>query len=317
MTDAPTPPPLLEVRDLHVRFSTPRGEARAVEGASLEVREGETVGLVGESGSGKTVTALSILGLVSSVGGRVLPPSSVRFRGAELVGAPPARLRRIRGREIAMVFQEPGSALNPVMTIGAQLVETLRVHRRLARREAWSEGVRLLGEVGLPDPEARMREHPFRLSGGMRQRAFIALALAAGPRLLVADEPTTALDVTVQAQILDLLARLQASRGMGLLLVTHDLAVVAETCRRVVVLYGGQVVESGPVETVFRAPAHPYTRALLDAHPSRGRPGEPLRPIPGEVPDATAWPAGCRFHPRCTHVMDRCRREPPPLLEVD
>jgi oligopeptide/dipeptide ABC transporter ATP-binding protein len=298
--------PLLRVTGLRTWFDTEVGPARAVDGLSLHVEAGEAVGLVGESGCGKTVTALSLLGLLPSPPARVAPGSSIRFRDEELVGAPASVLRRIRGDELAMVFQEPDAALNPVYTVGEQVAEVLRSHRRMGAREAREAAARTLGEVGLPDAARRLDAYPHQLSGGMRQRVVLAMALACRPALLVADEPTTALDVTVQAQILELVDRLRRDRRMALLLITHDLGVVAEVCDRVLVMYAGRIVEEGEVAEVFRAPRHPYTRGLLDSLPRVEEPGRRLRPIAGGVPPATAWPDGCRFRPRCPFARPAC-----------
>ncbi len=312
--------PLLEVRSLRTHFATERGEARAVDGVSFDVREGETLALVGESGCGKSVTALSILGLVPEPPGRVLPGSSVRLRGEELVGASETRLREIRGGEIGMIFQEPMTSLNPVFTVGDQVSEAIRAHRSFARRpgESRSAAVRRktiewLGRVGIAEPERRHGYYPHQLSGGMRQRVMIAMALSARPTLLIADEPTTALDVTVQAQILRLLASLQEELGTAILLITHDLGVVAQTADRVLVMYGGQIVEEAPVAPLFREPRHPYTEGLLHAVPELYRRRARLAEIPGSVPHAAAWPEGCRFRPRCPYAWERCF-EPPPLV---
>lgn len=306
---------LLEVEELRTVVRAASGEVAAVDGVSFCVAEGEALGLVGESGCGKTLTALSLVGLLPP-GARVLPGSSVRFRGEEFVGAGPERLRRLRGAEIAVIFQEPGMALNPVSSVGRQVAEGLRHHRGLDRRAARARAAELLGEVGIPDPENRARSYPHELSGGMRQRVLIAMALACGPRLLVADEPTTALDATVRAQILDLLDRLRRERGLALLLITHDLASVAEVCDRVAVMYAGHLVETGEVADLFAAPAHPYTRGLLDSLPRVDAPGGRLRPIPGTVPAPGKRSLACRFADRCPRAWDRCRREAPPLLAV-
>jgi peptide/nickel transport system ATP-binding protein len=245
-----------------------------------------------------------------------LEGSSIRFRGQELVGVSEERLRDVRGGGVAMVFQEPSTSLNPVFSVGAQIAETLRVHKGASRREAWSEGVGLLKEVGIPDPETRFRDYPHQLSGGMRQRAMIAMALAGEPDLLIADEPTTALDATVQAEILRLLASLRRDRGMSLLLISHDLEVVASVCERVCVMYGGLVVESGSAEGILRTPSHPYSAGLLRARtPVPG--DEALPSIPGEAPEATGWPTGCRFHPRCTHAVPRCVEEAPEPVAIE
>ena len=308
--------PLLEVADLRTYFFTDQGVARAVDGVSFSVSPAETVALVGESGCGKTVTSLSILGLVPDPPGRVMEGSSIRFDGEELVGASPERLRRLRGNRVSMIFQEPMTSLNPVFTVGDQISEPLREHRRMGRRQARERAVELLGEVGIPEPSRRFDEYPHQLSGGMRQRVMIAMALACEPTLLIADEPTTALDVTIQAQILELLAELRERHRMAVLLITHDLGVVAEVADRVVVMYAGQVVETGTAREVFGAPAHPYTEGLLASIPRVDRLGERLRPIPGMVPAPTSWPTGCRFADRCPYAWERGRTEPPPLLEL-
>jgi peptide/nickel transport system ATP-binding protein/oligopeptide transport system ATP-binding protein len=301
---------LLSVRDLRTWFTSESGPTRAVDGVSFDVHEGETVGLVGESGCGKTVTALSVLGLVPQPAGRIMQGSSVVFRGDELVGASEPRLRAIRGGEISMVFQDPMSSLNPVYSVGDQIIEALRLHRGLGVRAAREEAARLLEEVEIPAAAERLDDYPHQLSGGMQQRVMIAMALSCAPALLIADEPTTALDVTIQAQILEILARTREARGMSVLLITHDLAVVAETCDRVVVMYAGQIVESGTVDDVFTDPLHPYTRGLLDSIPSEPKPGRRLASIPGSVPSATEWPSGCRFRPRCPSAFESCTEAP-------
>lgn len=305
--------PLLEIRDLTVAFDTPRGRATAVEDVSLSLEAGSVLGLVGESGCGKTLTALSILGLVPAPGrvrsGRIV------FDGRDLRGLSEAELRAVRGRRIGMIFQEPLTALNPVFTVGEQIAEGLRHHLGASRRAAWSRAVALLEEVGVPDPARRARAYPHQLSGGLRQRAMIAMALAPGPDLLLADEPTTALDPTLQAQILALLARLRAERGLAILLVTHDLGVVAEACEAVAVMYAGRVVERAPVEALFEAPAHPYTAGLLSSIPRRLPDGRraPLRPIPGAVPSPFDRPPGCAFAPRCPRAAPACAAAEPAL----
>ncbi len=308
--------PLLEVENLRTHFFTDAGVARAVDGVSFHVGEGETVGIVGESGCGKTVTSLSIMGLVPDPPGRILPGSAIRFRGRDLATLRPREMRRLRGSEIAMIFQEPMTSLNPVYSVGDQIAEALQIHRKMGRAEARTEGVRLLQEVGIPEPERRFDEYPHQLSGGMRQRVMIAMALSCEPDLLIADEPTTALDVTIQAQILDLLAGIRERRGMAVLLITHDLGVVAEVCDRVLVMYAGQVVESGSVREIFHSPRHPYTRGLLDSLPRIDQGGRRLRPIAGTVPSPVNWPSGCRFADRCPHVWERCRAEPPDLFQL-
>ncbi|HKK07942.1 MAG TPA: ABC transporter ATP-binding protein, partial [Gemmatimonadota bacterium] len=286
-------PPLLEVEDLRTWFRGPGGDARAVDGVSFRLEAGETLGLVGESGCGKSVTALSLLRLVPDPPGRVMPGSSVRLRGEDLLEADAERLREVRGGEIAMVFQEPMTSLNPVLTVGRQVDEGIRRHRGLGAREAAEETVRLLGRVGIPEPEERRRAYPHQLSGGMRQRVMIAMALACRPSILVADEPTTALDVTVQAQILELLADLQREMGMAILLITHDLGIVAQVADRVAVMYAGKIVEEADVETLYRRPLHPYTEGLLAAVPDLDRRRDRLAAIPGRVPDPARWPEGC------------------------
>lgn len=306
---------LLSVRELAVHIRAQDGIARAVDGVDLTMEEGEAVGVVGESGSGKTMLALAILGLLPE-GGGVVPGSSVRFGGRELVGSSPGELRAVRGGQVGMIFQEPMSSLNPVFSIGDQIRESVELHQSLRGLEAQTETLRLLEMVGIPDPETRVDSYPHQLSGGMRQRAMIAMTLAGEPRLLIADEPTTALDVTVQAQILDLLIGLQERLGVGLLLISHDLGVVSRVCQRMVILYGGKVVESGPTEEIIANPRHPYTQGLLASRLSLEGRRDSLSSLPGEVPEATNWPAGCRFHPRCGDVLDRCRREEPSLARL-
>ena len=307
---------LLEVENLRTYFYTDEGVARAVDGVSFSLDAGEALGIVGESGSGKSVTSLSILRLVQSPPGRIEPGSSIRLRGEELLALPERRMRQVRGNDIAMIFQEPMTSLNPVHTVGAQIVETLRVHRRMGKREAWQRAVELLGMVGIANPEERVHAYPHQLSGGMRQRVMIAMALACEPDVLIADEPTTALDVTIQAQILELIGELRQRLGTAVLLITHDLGVVAEVCDRVVVMYAGQVMEEGTVEQIFNDPRHPYTEGLLAAIPRLGERVERLRVIPGSVPAPTAWPQACRFHPRCPYGWDLCVNAAPDLFDA-
>ena len=307
--------PLLSVRDLGTSFSTSAGIARAVDGVSFDVMPHETVGLVGESGCGKSVTSLSVLRLIERPG-RIEPQSRIEFEGRDLLSLDERNMRAIRGNRISMIFQEPMTSLNPVFTIGDQIAEVARVHTRVTRREAWALAVDMLHQVGVPAPAERARDYPHQLSGGLRQRAMIAMALMMHPALLIADEPTTALDVTIQAQILELLAELQARVGMSILLITHDLGVIAETTSRVLVMYAGQVVEASTVETLFAAPHHPYTEGLLAAMPRLGERRERLAVIPGTVPSSTDWPSGCRFHDRCPYAWDRCRTEAPPLYQI-
>jgi oligopeptide/dipeptide ABC transporter ATP-binding protein len=307
---------LLAVEDLRTYFFLDEGVLKAVDGVSFAIEPGETVALVGESGCGKTIVALSLVDLVPPpgriVGGRIL------FDGEDVLGMTPERKRRFRGRGIGLIFQEPGAALNPVIPVGAQIAEALREHEPQTRRQSEARAVRLLGEVGIPEPERRTRSYPFELSGGMRQRVGIAIATCGGPRLLVADEPTTALDVTVQAEILELLGRLQADTGMAILLITHDLAVVAETARRVLVMYTGKIVETAPTMALFKEPRHPYTCGLVEAVRALGEERDaPLRGIPGSVPDFRELPAGCTFHPRCPIGDEGCIADFPPLLEVE
>jgi oligopeptide/dipeptide ABC transporter ATP-binding protein len=307
--------PLLEVRDLTITFPVRDGVALAADGVSLAIDGGETLALVGESGCGKTVTALSLLRLLPE-SARVSPQSRIVFDGADLLTLDAEALRRVRGARMAMVFQEPMTSLNPVLSIGTQLAETVEAHEPVRRRAALDRAAEMLALVGLPDPRRVLRQYPHELSGGMRQRAMIAMALICGPRLLIADEPTTALDVTVQAQILELLASLRQRLGMSLLLITHNLGVAAGIADRVAVMYGGQIVETATCQALFAAPAHPYTAGLLQAAPRLDGPARPTPAIPGAVPPATAWPAGCRFHPRCARAWDKCGREEPPLLDA-
>ena len=285
-------------------------------GVSFDVGAGEFVGLVGESGSGKSMTALAVLGLLPP-GGRI-GSGSIRLEGSDLTRLSDGEMRRVRGARIGMVFQEPMTALNPVFTVGFQIAEAIRVHSDVSRSDARDEAERLLNLVAIPSARQRLRDYPHQLSGGQRQRVMIAMALAAGPDLVIADEPSTALDVTVQAQILELLERLRRELGLAVLLITHDLAVVAETCERVVVMYAGQVVEEAPVETLFASPAHPYTIGLMGAVPRLGRPVERgrLPTIPGQVPEPSRLPAGCAFHPRCDEVLERCTQSDPVLIDV-
>ncbi|MBB5785441.1 ABC transporter ATP-binding protein [Jiangella mangrovi] len=314
MTLDATTEPLLVVDDLAVEFRTDEGVVKAVDGAAFTIDRGEIVGVVGESGSGKSVTAMSILGLVKS-GRRVR--GAIRFRGRDLAALPAKELRAIRGAEIAMIFQDPMTALNPVVTIGRQIVEALRLHdKKMSKAAARDRAIELLALVGMPDAPARFKQYPHEFSGGMRQRAMIAMAIANGPSLLIADEPTTALDVTIQAQVLDLLKIAQQETQAATLLITHDLGVVAELADRVVVMYAGRVVEQGDVTTVFTAPRHPYTVGLLESLPRLDRDVDELHPIPGSPPSLLAPPPGCPFHPRCPLARDRCRTERPDLRVV-
>jgi len=304
--------PLLRITNLSVHFRTGNGLVRAVDGASYDVERGETLAVVGESGCGKSVTAMAVLGLLPKPPAEI-PSGSIVFDGEELLTASPERLRAIRGNRISMIFQEPMTSLNPVFTIGDQIMEGLLLHRGLSREDARKEAAHLLDLVRIPAPEQRLGEYPHQLSGGMRQRVMIAMALACRPELLIADEPTTALDVTVQAQILELLRELSRELGMSLVLITHDLGVVAETAARVVVMYAGTVVERATVLSLFDRPRHPYTAGLFLSLPSHEGNEERLRPIEGTVPDAMSLPSGCRFHPRCPFAMPLCRERAPVL----
>jgi oligopeptide/dipeptide ABC transporter ATP-binding protein len=306
---------LLRVRELRTYFYTEGGVAKAVDGVNLEIGQGETVGLVGESGCGKSVTALSLLRLIRPPG-RIEPGSEIRFDGTDLAALDEKSMRTIRGVRMSMVFQEPTTALNPVFTIGGHIAEVVRTHHGGSRRAAWDRAVEMLETVGIPSPSQRADEYPHQLSGGMRQRVVIAMALVMNPALVIADEPTTALDVTIQAQILELLRELQRRFGTSILLITHDLGVVAETASRVIVMYCGEVVEEAPVGDLFAGPHHPYTEGLLSAMPRVGHERERLATIPGSVPPPTAWPTGCRFHDRCPYAWDRCAAEHPQLYEI-
>jgi oligopeptide/dipeptide ABC transporter ATP-binding protein len=314
---APANPPdphetLLRIEALSILFRTAERVVRAVDGASYDVRRGETLAVVGESGCGKSVTAMAVLGLLPRPPAEI-PSGSIRFHGEELLGLPEERLRALRGNRISMIFQEPMTSLNPVFTIGDQISEGLRLHRRLDAEAARHEATRLLELVRIPAPAARLDEYPHQLSGGMRQRVMIAMALACRPELLIADEPTTALDVTVQAQILDLLQELKRELGMSILLITHDLGVVAETAERVVVMYAGTVVERASVHELFARPRHPYTAGLFLSLPRLDQDQGELRPIEGSVPDPARLPSGCRFHPRCPFAMAVCSEREPQL----
>ncbi|MBN9526117.1 MAG: ABC transporter ATP-binding protein [Alphaproteobacteria bacterium] len=306
---------LLEVEDLRTHFAVDGGEFRAVDGVSFRVGRGRTLAIVGESGCGKSVTSLSIMGLVPSPPGRIAG-GTVRFAGRELTGLDPADLRDLRGNRLAMIFQEPMTSLNPAFTIGEQIMEGLVRHKKLSRAAARTRAIEMLRRVNIPAPERRIDDYPHKLSGGMRQRAMIAMALACDPELLIADEPTTALDVTVQAQILDLLRALQRDFGTAILLITHDLGVVAEMADDVVVMYAGQVVEQAPVARLFDQPQHPYTIGLLGSVPRLDREQARLNAIDGTVPDPLRMPPGCRFSPRCPFAIDRCRAEAPPLAAI-
>jgi len=302
------------VSHLTTVFDTPDGPVRAVDDVSFEIRAGETVGLVGESGSGKSVTALSIMRLVQPPGR--IAGGSLSFKGRDLLTLDERTMRTVRGADITLIFQEPMTALNPVFRVGDQIAETLRVHGRATRREARTAAVDLLRAVRIPDAASRVNDYPHQLSGGMRQRVLIAMSLACKPSLVIADEPTTALDVTIQAEILDLLREMKSALHLSLLLITHDLGVIAETADRVAVMYAGRIVETGPVRAIFREPAHPYTRGLLASMPG-GRPGRRLLAIDGSVPLLGALPPGCAFNPRCPDRFEPCTGAPPPDFAVN
>ncbi len=309
---------MLEVKGLQTVFFTNSGLFRAVDDVSFTVGRGETLAIVGESGCGKSVTALSIMRLVPDPPGRIVG-GSVVLEGTELLDLDESEMRKIRGNRISMIFQEPMTSLNPVMRIGDQITEAVRLHRTMSRKDAWNKAVEMLRLVRIPVPERRALEYPHQLSGGMRQRAMIAMALACRPALLIADEPTTALDVTIQAQILALVLELQKELGMGLILITHDLGVVAQTAQRVIVMYAGKKVEEADVETLFAQPRHPYTRGLMASIPTVPslslKENERLVEIPGMVPSLTNLPAGCAFAPRCELAIARCREQYPPLQD--
>src|SRR5215212_1087475 len=294
---------LLSIRDLRTYFYTENGVARSVDGVSFDIEPGETVGIVGESGCGKSVTALSILRLIQPPG-RIEPGSHIEFEGKDLVEIGDEDIRKVRGNRISMIFQEPMSALNPVFTVGDQVAEVARIHGGLSRKKAWDRAVETLALTGIPAAEDRARQYPHQLSGGMRQRVLIAMALIMKPALVIADEPTTALDVTIQAQILDLLLHLQKEFGTSILMITHDLGVIAETTSRVIVMYAGEIVEEAKVDDLFARPHHPYTEGLMHSMPHIGHDKERLNVIPGTVPSPTDWPQGCRFHDRCPYSWD-------------
>ncbi len=304
--------PLLHIQDLVTQFSTRRGPVTAVDGLDLQLDAGQTLGLVGESGCGKSVAALSILRLLPKPAGRTTR-GRILFAGRDLLELSEADMRRVRGNDISMIFQEPMTSLNPVYTVGFQIYEALQKHRRLSRRQAREEAVHMLQLVGIPEPAARIRDYPHQLSGGMRQRVMIAMALSCRPQIMIADEPTTALDVTIQAQILDLISRLKEEVGMAVLLITHDLGVVAETCQQVLVMYAGKAVEKAPVLKLFEHPAHPYTIGLFESLPRVE--DETLHPISGVVPSLHDLPQGCAFQDRCRHRREQCL-EPPPWFEI-
>jgi peptide/nickel transport system ATP-binding protein len=303
------------VRGLRTYFATERGEVRAVDGVDLTLERGRTLGIVGESGCGKSVTALSIMGLVPQPPGRIAE-GEVRFEGEDLLKVPPRRMRDLRGDKLSMIFQEPMTSLNPAFPVGEQIAEAVLRHRKVTKKKADENAVEMLRKVRIPSPERRARDYPHQLSGGMRQRVMIAMALACNPRLLIADEPTTALDVTIQAQILELMRLLRAELGTAIILITHDLGVIAELADEVLVMYAGKVVERCAAARLFSEPQHPYTVGLLGSIPRLHLEQERLSAIEGIVPDAAAFPQGCRFHPRCPFAVEKCRTEVPALNEV-
>ncbi|HSN83186.1 MAG TPA: ABC transporter ATP-binding protein [Polyangiales bacterium] len=308
--------PLLSLRHLVVAFDTDEGYLRAVDDVSFDVAPGKTLGVVGESGCGKSVTSLAMMRLIPSPPG-FIEQGEALFEGRDLLRISEPEMRRLRGDEISMIFQEPMTSLNPVYTVGSQIIEAIRLHRNISRRAARAQAIELLDLVGIPAPSERIDSYPHTLSGGMRQRAMIAMALACQPRLLIADEPTTALDVTIQAQILDLLRSLQAELGMSIIFISHDLGVMAEFAHEIVVMYAGRVVERAETHDLFRNPRHPYTRGLLQSLPSLQNRGHRLRTIPGIVPDLRTLPPGCRFRDRCSFAREDCGAEEPPLRRID
>jgi peptide/nickel transport system ATP-binding protein len=310
--------PLLQVRDLKVQFFTDDGAVRAVDGISFDIRSGEILGMVGESGCGKSVTALSILRLLSPTGKIV--SGEINFRGKDLLHSSEREMQQVRGNQISMIFQEPMTSLNPVMTVGDQVAESLILHKRMGRKEALAETIRLFESVRISDAATRVKDYPHQMSGGMRQRVMIAMAIACQPALLIADEPTTALDVTIQAQILELLNQLRNEYGLSILLITHALGVLAETADRVIVMYAGRVVEEAPVQEIFEHPCHPYTVGLLDSIPKieiDGQKRDRLKAIEGSVPDLLKLPPGCSFYDRCSDRMDRCTESFPEIVWIN
>ncbi len=308
--------PLLEVRSLTTQFFTEDGVVRAVEDVSFEIFPGEILSLVGESGCGKSVTGLSLLRLIPIPPGKIVS-GELLFDGRDLMELEEKEMERVRGNDISMIFQEPMTSLNPVFTIGNQIMEALQLHQNLDKKEARKKAIEMLGRVRIPSPEVRIDSYPHQLSGGMRQRAMIAMALSCQPKLLIADEPTTALDVTIQAQVLRLLKEIQGEMGMAVMLITHDLGVVAEIADRVAIMYAGRIVETGPIEAIFGEMRHPYTKGLWESIPQLKEKRRRLNAITGQVPDPMNLPAGCKFHPRCYLMIDDCKREEPPLYPVN
>lgn len=307
---------VLSVKGLKTYFFTDGNTIKAVDGVDFEVKPGETLGIVGESGCGKSITSLSIMRLVPNPPGKIVDGEMI-FNGENLLAKTEAEMREIRGNEISMIFQEPMTSLNPVYTVGEQIAEAIRIHQKLGRKEAWEKAVEMLRLVGIPSPEKRAKQIPYELSGGMRQRVMIAMALSCHPKLLIADEPTTALDVTIQAQILDLLKKLQEDMGTAVIMITHDLGVVSETCDKVVVMYAGKVVEYTDVESLFESPKHPYTEGLLKSIPRIDTDSAELETIKGSVPNPKDMPKGCLFAPRCPYTIELCENELPELEAID
>lgn len=306
---------LVDIRNLKTYFYTEDGVVPAVDGVDLYVKRGETLGVVGESGCGKSVTSLSVMRLIASPPGKIVD-GEILFEGEDLVKKSESEMRKIRGNDISMIFQEPMTSLNPVYTIGDQIGEAIVLHQGLSKKEGLEKAIEMLRLVGIPLPERRVHEYPHQLSGGMRQRVMIAMALSCNPKLLIADEPTTALDVTIQAQILELMKKLKKELGMAIMLITHDLGVVAEMCERVVVMYGGKVVEEGDAVSIFKSPLHPYTEGLLQSIPRMDEDVDRLHVIDGVVPNPLHLPEGCRFHPRCPYAIEKCKSAQPPLEQV-
>jgi len=307
---------LLRVEDLTIKFKSRQGVVKAVDNLNFELAQGRSLGIVGESGSGKSVTSLTIMGLLQNANTEIT--GSIDFDGLDLLKLSPREMRKIRGNSISMIFQEPMTSLNPLHTCGKQIMEPILIHQKdVSKQEAKNQAIELLRMVGIPSPEQRFHEYPHQMSGGMRQRIMIAIALACNTKLLIADEPTTALDVTIQAQILDLMNSLKKKRNMSIIMITHDLGVVKEMCEEVVVMYTGQIVEKSPTELVFADPLHPYTKGLLNAIPKISSKVERLEAIEGSVPDALNMPRGCSFHPRCKFATERCKLESPPLFQLE
>jgi peptide/nickel transport system ATP-binding protein len=307
---------LLNIKGLRTHFFTDNGEVPAVDGVDIYINKGEILGVVGESGCGKSVTSLSVMRLIPTPPGKIVG-GAIEFKGEDLVSVTEKRMRKLRGNEIAMIFQEPMTSLNPVFTIGDQIGETVRLHRNMSKKEGRLHAIEMLKKVGIPRPESIVDEYPHQLSGGMRQRVMIAMAMSCDPELLIADEPTTALDVTIQAQILDLMRKLNKETGAAIMMITHDLGVVAEMCDRVVVMYAGKVIEEGDVRTIFKNPQHPYTKGLIQSVPRMDDKLDRLYSIPGNVPTPGSMPIGCRFAPRCEYVMDKCHQALPELVTVE